>query len=245
LNEKRVTDLINLHILDKTERVFPEETILLRAGLNFMRRVTAVSNQAVAQYDKHPNLRAVLDLFCRNRDLVHFSIVCMVNGGYAETKILSRVALENFLLIRLFNLQPSLAEDWFSDPDGFRKKWRAEKIRKAVFKDIPKRIDSYSQFYWLLCDYTHPSFRGWIELMKKKENGIYIGYCPAFNPDYASECMGFVCWIIIQSLKGYLDAFKEWLTKGLVLEANRLMPKIHEIVTRHFEVRVYDKRKIK
>lgn len=244
MSVRRTTDLINLRIMEKTEKVFPEETRLLMASLNFMRRITGIADQAVSEFDKQHDLRATMDLFCRNRDLVHFSIVCTVNGGYPETKILSRVALENFMLIRFFNLKPSLAKNWFSDPEVFREKWPPKEIRKAVFAEIPKRIHNYSSFYWLLCDYSHPSFKGWIELMKKKENGIYIRWHPEFNSDYASECIGLICWITLQSTTGYMRAFKKWLTPGLVLEADKLMPKIFEMVTRHFEVRIYDKRKM-
>jgi hypothetical protein len=92
MSEKRATDLINMNIIKKTEEVFPEELVVLRGSTNFMRRITKITENAVESFQKNPNLRAVLDLFCRNRELVHFSIVCMVNGGYAETKILSRVA---------------------------------------------------------------------------------------------------------------------------------------------------------
>ncbi|MCJ7559042.1 hypothetical protein MUO79_00290 [Candidatus Bathyarchaeota archaeon] len=147
MSEKRETDLINLKIIARTEKVFLEETTLLRASTNFMRRVTRVADNASSHFDTQPSLRAIMDLFCRNRELVHFSIVCMVNGGYPETKILSRVAMENFLLMRLFNLRPALANDWFSDPAKFRAKWAPGKVRKAVFANIPSRAKSYEEFY--------------------------------------------------------------------------------------------------
>jgi hypothetical protein len=243
-DEKRITDLINLRIISKTEKVFLEETTLLRKSTNFMRRVTIIANKAIASFDEQPNLRAVMDLFCRNRDIVHFSIVCMINGGYSETKILSRVAMENFLLIRLFNMKPNLAKYWFSNPEEFRKDWKPEEIRKTVFAKFPRRTRSYSEFYGLLCDYSHPSFEGWIELMKKVDSKVFIGCRPEFNADYASECIGLIYFIIMQSIKGFEDAFKEWFTKELLSEANLLMPKINEMISRHFEVRKYDKRKM-
>jgi hypothetical protein len=244
MNEKRVTDLVNLRIMKQTERVFPEEITVLRGVTNFTRRVTRISKTAVNRFNERPHLQAIMDLFCRNRDLVHFSLVCLLNGGYAETKILSRAGLENFMLIRLFNLKPAIAKDWFSNPDEFRKRWSPEAIRKTVFAAMPSRSDSFAKFYGILCSYTHPSFNGWIELMSKKQDGVYIGCRPEFNSDYASECIGFVSWVAIQSIKGYSDAFAEWLTDELILETNKLMPKLHEIVTRHFEVRIYDKKKM-
>lgn len=242
MNERRITDLIDRSIIDKTEKVFPDEFRLLLTSLNFMRRLTSIADRLVTQYNEQSNLRATMDLFCRNRDLIHFSIVCLVNGGYSETKILIRVAIEHFLLIRLFQQNPLLAEEWFSNPKKFQRKWKPQKIRKSVFKEKPQRIESYAKFYSLLCDYHHGSFKGWIEIMKKRKEKTYILWHPEFNPDYTSECMGLLGWVTIQSISGYITAFQEWLTDDLKSEANRLMPKVHEMVTRHFVVRKYDKK---
>ena len=82
MSEKRVTDLINLGIVNRTEKVFPEELILLRASTNLMRRVTSIADKVLSHSDTRADLKAVFDLFSRNRDLVHFSIVCLLNGGY-------------------------------------------------------------------------------------------------------------------------------------------------------------------
>jgi hypothetical protein len=244
LSAKRETDLINLKIIEQTQKIFPEEILILRASTNFMRRITKVADKALPYFDKQPILRAVMELFCRNRELTHFSIVCMVNAGYSETKILSRVAIENFLLMRLFAIRPDIADTWFSDPEKFRKEWKPEKIRRTVFTNIPKRATNYETFYWLLCDYTHPSFKGWYEIFKRQNERVLIGARPEFNPDYSSECIGLICFVAIQSIKVYVDFFKKWLDENILNEANNLMPKLFEIVTRHFEVRVYDKKKL-
>jgi len=241
LSEKRVTDLINIKIIKRTEQVFPEETVVLRAGTNLMRRLTKTSKKALSDFDKQRHLRAVMELFCRNRNLAHFSIVCMVNAGYAETKILSRVAFENFLLMRLFALKPNLAELWFSNPDDFRTKWPQKEIRKAVFSKKPEWITSYDKFYWVLCDYTHPSFKGWYEIFRREKGGVFISSRPEFNADYSSECIGLICFMMIQTVKVYTDLFKQWMDEETINEANNLMPKIHEMVRRHFEVRFYKK----
>lgn len=241
MSEKRVTDLINLGIVNRTEKVFPEEITLLRASTNLMRRLTSITDKMVTLLDKRADLKAIMDLFSRNRDLVHFSSVCLFTGGYPETKILSRVALENFLLIRLFQIEPELAQLWFSDPKKFREKWKAANVRKRVLSQTPKWQESYAKFYWKLCDYTHPSFLGWIELMKSKTEGVYIMWRPNFNPDYASECLGLIFWVIIQSTIGYTNAFNKWLTQDLRSETMRLMHKVQEMVERHFKVREYQK----
>jgi len=244
LSEKRETDLINLNIIRQNEKIFPEETLILRATTNFMRRITKVADKAIPYFNKQQSLRAIMELFSRNRELAHFSIVCMVNAGYSETKILSRVAIENVLLMRLFAIRPDIADMWFSDPDKFRKEWQPKDIRKAVFAKVSRREKNYEKFYWLLCDYTHPSFKGWFEIFKRQKNGVVIGARPEFNPDYSSECIGLICFVAIQSIKVYLDFFKKWLDENMLREANNLMPKLFEIVSRHFEVRIYDKKKL-
>ena len=244
MTQKREADLINLKIIKKTEDVFPEETMILRASTNFMRRLTQSSREALPHFDKHPNLRAIMELFCRNRELAHFSIVCMINAGYAETKILSRVSMENFLLMRLLVIRPDLASTWFVNIEKFRCEWSPKEVRKAVFNKKPERGSNYERFYWLLCDYTHPSFKGWFELFRRQNDGVFISSRPEFNPDYASECIGLICFAMIQSVKVYVDSFKPWMDQKVVDEANRLMPKLHEMVTRHFEVRIYNKKKL-
>ena len=202
--------MINLGIIKKTEQIFPEETMILRASTNLMRRLTKCSAKAVSYFESQPNLRAIMELFCRNRELSHFSIVCMVNAGYAETKI-SRVALENFLLMRLFQKKPELSILWLSNPKQFKKKWSPEKVRKEVFIQKPERALNYAKFYWLLCDYTHPSFNGWYEIFKSINNQTCIGSRPEFNSDFSSESIGLICFSIIQSVKVYADAFRPWM----------------------------------
>jgi hypothetical protein len=228
----------------KTEGIFPDEIRLLLKSTNYMRRVTRVAEVAIPTFDKQPYLRAVMDLFCRNRELSHFSVVCLLNGGYAETKILSRVAMENYLLIRLFNLKPELSELWFSNPEAFRKQWEPKKIRKTLFGNSPTKLEGYQKHYSALCDYSHPSFKGWIELMKRVDDSILIASSPEFNADYASECIGLIFYAVIQSVKGFRVAFEQWYTQELRLEEDTLMKKVFEMVTRYFEVRLYDKKKM-
>ncbi len=241
VNKKRITDLISHHIMNQTQGVFRDEIRTLLKSTNFMRRVTDVAETAVQDFDKEPVLRAVMDLFCRNRELAHFSIVCLLNGGYAVTKVLSRAMLENFLLIRLFNLKPELAEEWFSTPKLFRKKWKPKEIRKAVFSSFPTRLEGYRQYYEALCDYAHPSFDGWIEQMERKNNSVLIACSPQFNGDYASESIGLICFAIVQSVKGFRTAFKKWYSKDLQQEEDALMQRVVELVRRYFEVRFYHK----
>ena len=182
---RRETDLINVHIVDRTEEVFPHEIKLMLASTNLMRRVTTISKEAIKEFSTKPNLSAVMNLFARNRSLVHFSTVCLMNGGYAPTKVLSRVSLENILCMRLFNKKTDLAKEWFEDPEEFRREWTPERIRGELFSKGSRLWKAYRKIYGNLCNYTHPSFKGWSEQVSDKS----ILWHPVFSPDYASECI--------------------------------------------------------
>ena len=231
--KERETDLINMGIVKHTEKIFPEETKLILASTNLMRRITSVSKEAFSEISTKPNLSAIMNLFARNRELIHFSTVCMMNAGYAPTKALSRAALENTLCMRLFNKRPELAKKWFMNPDKFRQKWTPQKIRDELFPKGSSLWHSYNEFYWKLCAYQHPSLDGWKELIHKKG----IPWRPIFNPDYASECIGLIFFIIVQSLQQFAEAFKKWFTQKLTEEVNNLGLKGSQMLRRHFQVR--------
>ena len=238
--------MINLNIMNETQKIFPEETTVLLATTNFMRRVTTVANKALPYFDQQPSLRAVMELFCRNRELAHFSIVCMLNAGYNETKILSRAGFENVLLMRLFMKEPDIASLWFSDSAKFKETWKPYKIRKAVFLNHPEAREGYDNFYSLLCDYAHPSFKGWFEMFKRQKSLTVIGAKPELNSEYVSECIGLVCFIALQSIDVYVKFFQKWMDEKTLNEANSiLMPRVLDIVKRHFKgAREYDKKSL-
>lgn len=233
-SSKRETDLINMHIVRRTWNVFPEEERLILASTNLMRRMTSISKEAVAEMKSQAALSAVMNLFARNRELVHFAVVCLMNGGYASTKVLSRAALENALYMRLFNKKPHLAKKWFTNPDKFRDNWTPQRVRDALFKKGTRLWDSYNRFYWKLCNYSHPSFKGWGELTHETKG---ILWCPVFNKDYADECIGLVFFIILQSLPPFINTFRKWLPRKLIEELNNVGQKDSQMLRRHFQVR--------
>lgn len=232
-SKKRETDLINMGIVRTTEKVFPDETRLILASTNLMRRITSVSKDASDEISTKANLSAIINLFARNRELVHFSVICYMNGGYAPMKILSRAALENALCMRLFNKKPELARKWFTSPDEFREKWTPQKIRDDLFPKNSHPWKAYNMFYWKLCDYSHPSFKGWDEVIRKGR----IVWAPIFNEDYASECIGLTFFIIVQSLQQFAEAFKKWLPTKLLGEVNNIGLKDSQMIRRHFQVK--------
>lgn len=232
-SQKRDTGLLNIGIVKRTEKIFPDETKLILASTNLMRRVTSISKKAIKDLSTNSSLMAVMILFARNRELVHFSMTCLMNAGYAPIKVLSRAALENTLYMRLFNKKPNLAQKWFSDPDGFREEWKPQKIRDELFSRESSLWKSYNAFYWKLCDYSHPSSKGWSEIIYEKS----ILWHPVFNPDYASECIGLVFFIIVQSLGQFAEAFKKWIPPNLIEEVINMGLKDSQMVRRHFQIK--------
>jgi len=135
--------------------------------------------------------------------------------------------------MRLFNKKPELAKEWFANPDEFRKEWTPQKIRDELFKEGSRLWNSYNKFYWKLCDYSHPSFKGWSELVYDKS----ILWHPVFNEDYASEYIGLIFFIIVQSLQQFAEAFKRWFTPKLIKEVNNIGLQGSQMIRRHFQVK--------
>jgi hypothetical protein len=224
--------LIHKGIINYTKKVFPEEITLILATTNLMRRMTSVSKDAIGEFSKDPRLPAVMNLFCRNRELVHFSTVCLMNAGYAPAKILLRVGLENALSMHLFSKRADLAKQWLSKPEQFRKKWQAGDIRKELFSDNPQLLQAHRVFYSELCDYVHPSLKGWREQIDEKG----IAWRPVLNADYASECIGLTFFVMFHSVMRFDDSFRRWLSEDFVAEVNNLLMKDSQMVKRHFRL---------
>lgn len=209
-----------------------------------MRRVTKISPNQVSLLSSEPHLGPSVDLFCRSRELLHFSIVCLVNGGYAEAKILLRAAFENAQLIKLFAIKPDLAKEWIFEPEKFKNQWTPSKVRRTVVSqeaNLEVRNGS-DRIYANFCEYTHPSFNGWMELLRKQDNTILISAIPEFNAEYASECIGLICFLMIETLGAYFTVYIKYLSNETCEEAKKLLPKIYEIVIRHFQLRTYNKK---
>jgi hypothetical protein len=227
---KRETDLINLSIVNRTQKVFPEEITLICATINLMRRITSISKDAIDEFPKDPRLPAIMVLFSRNRELVHFATVCLANGGYATSKVLIRVELENSLSMRLFNSRADLAREWLANPERFREAWSPWRIREYLFPKGSRLLKDYNSFYGELCNYVHPNFKGWSE----QTRGKMMLWHPVFNADFASECIGLIFFVMIHSLKQFADAFQQWLPDDLIKDLGRLLPKGSQMVRRHF-----------
>ena len=228
-----MTPLVNKAIMKRTEEIFPEELKLILASTNLMRRATSISANAIREFSTNPQLPAVMNLFARNREIVHFSMVCLMNGGYAPTKILLRAALENSLCMRLFNKRNELAKKWLVNPDKFKEKWTPKKIMEYLFAEDSKLKEGYENFYGRLCEYVHPSVKAWTE--QYVEKGIL--YRPVFNVDYVEEGMGLIFFIIVHSFKQFIKAFYRWIPNDLIVNINAYLPEVSKMVSRHFQVK--------
>lgn len=230
MSEPRVTSLISRVIMKKTSEVFPEEREIVLASTNLMRTTTNLDS---LKGNENRNFYGTLQLlFSRNRELVHFSVVSLLNGGYAPVKVLVRAATENALCMRLFNKKPELATIWLKDPEGFRRKWHPKAIIRDLFANNQRMKLSYEKFYDILCTYVHPSSLGWREQISDSK----ILWRPIFESEHASECFGLIFFAIMQSFKPFLEANKGRLHPDVRSQVNVIMPKVDQMITRHLQV---------
>jgi hypothetical protein len=229
--EKRITTLFDKRIRKTTEQVFPDAIKSILANTNLMRRTTDPKNH-------NPDVRklahgsATILLFSRNRELIHFSTVCLLHGGYSSVKVLVRAAYENALYMRLFNKMPRLADEWFRDTERFREKWVMGKTRQTLFQKGSSLYDSHTRFYGELCKYAHPSFEGWREQL----HGGGVLWRPMFKTDNAEESMGLIFYVIVQTWKAFLAALEKQISKDFLPEIYGRMKNNVEMLDRHFVV---------
>lgn len=229
--EKRITTLLDERIRKRTEQVFPDGIKSILANTNLMRRATDPKTH-------HPDLTksahggATFLLFSRNRELIHFSTVCLLHGGYSSVKVLVRAAYESGLYMRLFNKMPDLAEEWFRDTEKFRGKWGMGKTQETLFLKGSSLYNSHKKFYGELCKYAHPSFEGW----REQRYGSNVLWRPWFNAENAEESIGLVFYVIAQTWIAFLAAMEKQISKDFLHEINSQKKNIGEMLERHFVV---------
>ncbi len=182
----------------KTKSVFPDETVAIEYGLALMLGLTSDLNDAVRK-NKEPNLYANRSLFARNRQLLLNAYFCFLCSNYGTQFVILRTILENNNLMRLFNLHSRYAYWWLSSekqkrfpPEIQAKYGKSGKydmefgnswVRNKLFKEIKKEkvAENIKEIYGELCDYTHPNFKGWQELMGSMEKEEVLMKMPAFR----------------------------------------------------------------
>jgi len=219
--------------IKRTKLAFPEETKMMEYGLDLMFNLTREINGALKNNEK-PQLYANSNLFARNRQLLLNAYFCLNCSHYGTQVVILRTIMENNNLMRLFNLHPQYAYEWLplniqkqfslETQSKYNKSGRADAtfkfpwVRNIVFKkegkeEVGKRIE---KIYHELCDYTHPNFKGWRELMGLQAKKEVLLELPAFTPDNASELVGLTLYFMQMSFKTCVETFRQHLLSFVI-----------------------------
>jgi hypothetical protein len=192
---------------DKTKAVFAEETTTIESGLALMFKLTAELNETLRKKND-PNLLANRNLFARNRQLLLEAYSSTLRSNYGTAFVILRTVLENNNLMRLFNLHPEYVSEWLSGEE-FENWWVRDELFKEINKeDVGKNI---REIYGELCDYTHPNFKGWQELLGSAGTEEVLLETPAFVGDNASKTIGLAFLLMELSFKTVVETFKSSL----------------------------------
>lgn len=212
--------------LKKTKAVFPEETQHLEVGLALMRDLTQITKEAIKEYPRKPNLFTNHNLFARNRQLLLNAYVSLLFSSYGTQFVILRTVLENNNLMRLFNKNPQYSFEWLSKeiqdrfPPETRSKYgksgkhdrefKPTFVRENVFDVLGKEKvrSDIKVFYDQLCNYTHPNFLGWREIIIKQPKGIEIILnMPRFQETTADSAVGIALFLTQATFKSFVDTF--------------------------------------
>jgi len=229
------TELKLLRNIKITKAAFPEETKAIEEGLALMYSysLTEDVNEAVRK-DTRPQIYANRNLFARNRQLLLNGYFCMLCSNYGTQFVILRTVLENNDLMRLFNLKPQYAYEWLSaekqerfptkTQSEYRKSDRHDRefkdwfVRKELFQQPEKGVvaETLKKIYEELCDYAHPNFRGWSELMGLRKEEEIIMEMPAFTTDNAFIVVRLTLYLMQLSFKTLVETFKSHILDFLV-----------------------------
>jgi hypothetical protein len=184
-------------------------------------------------FKNKPDLFANANLFGRNRELLLNAYVCMLEANYGTQTVILRTALENNNLMRLFNKDMKYAFEWLPKerqmnfPLDVQKKYSGCKenreyspslVRDVVFK-YKKGVKQFvGNFYDCLCDYTHPNFSGWKEIMGTRGEQEVLVDLPTLSGENASEVMKLTLYMFQLSIKTFYDTFNSYFDGTKVVE---------------------------
>jgi hypothetical protein len=221
-------------------------------GLALMRDLTQVTQDAVNDYKKKPNLFVNHSLFARNRQLLLNAYFCLLSSSYGTEFVILRTVLENNNLMRLFNKNPQYAFEWLSKdmqnrfPQETKLKYgksgkhditySATFVREHVFDEIGKeKIRSdIKEFYSDLCNYTHPNFSGWQELVVKQEQNEIILNTPRFISQIADKSIAVMLFLMQLSFKTFFETFKGYLG-GFAVQLKEWQDNFKMLIVRYME----------
>ena len=209
-----------------TKSIFPEETKLLEFGLGLMWRFTDIANESADIHKDKPNIVANQNLFGRNRQLLTNAYYSLLSSNYGSCFILLRTIYENNNLMRLFNKKPKSAFSWFSEdrrikfPTEIQNQYgKSEKkmfkpdvfptLKELFGKIANKKVKSdYERMYGEICNYSHPNYFGWQELMGDKNEKELLLDKPEFVLEYAEIAIGLMIFYTQLSFKTFVETFK-------------------------------------
>jgi hypothetical protein len=238
--------------IKKTKATFPEETQMMEFGLALMRDLTQVTQDVVSDYKTRPNLLANQNLFARNRQLGLNAYFCVLCSSYGTQFVILRTVLENNNLMRLFNKEPQYAYEWL--PKEMQKTFSKETqlkygtsgkenrtyspsfVRKHVFSEIKqgKVRSDITAFYDDLCNYTHPNFLGWQELVIKEGQNETTLNMPIFIPPIAEKSIAEMLFLTQLSFKTFFETFKGHLS-GFAVQLKIWQDNFKKLIVRYGE----------
>lgn len=215
--------------LKTTKGVFPEETRVIEHGLDLMYKISSISQEACKEYLDNPNFYANHNLFARNRQLLLQAYLSCLSASYGTEFVILRTVLENNNLMRLFNKEPQKAYDWL--PEELQKRFSPNTQAKygssgmhdetydpypvvgSIFNSQDQRIvkKDVSKLYGQLCNYSHPNFAGWQELISQQGEVELIQKLPVFSPFNAETSVGLMLFTMQLTFKSYVETFKNRL----------------------------------
>ena len=212
--------------LKTTKSVFPDEIKAIESGLDLMYKLTSISTDVCTDYPDNPNFYANHNLFVRNRQLLLQAYISCLSASYGTEFVILRTVLENNNLMRLFNKDPQYAFDWL--PVNIQKRFSLnvqtkfgasgkhditydpfpvvgsvydDEVRKKVKKDVNK-------LYGQLCNYSHPNFSGWQELVRQQGAVEVIERLPVFSPVNGETAVGLMLFIMQLTFRSFTETFR-------------------------------------
>ena len=227
IEERLMKNIVN------TKKVFPEETKLLEYGLALMWNAENILRKSYKDFETKPDLFANANLFGRNRELLLNAYFCMLEANYGTQSVILRTVLENNNLMRLFNKEMKYAFEWLPKerqmkfPLDIQKKYYGCKenreykpfqVREVIFEDNEIVKYGVGNFYNCLCDYAHPNFSGWQEIMGKRGEQEVLVDLPTLSGENASEVLKLTLYMFQLSIKTFYDTFKPYFNGTKIIE---------------------------
>jgi len=224
-----------LENIKKNKAIFPDEIEQIENGLLLIRKLTQITEEASKQYQDKPNFSTNHEIFARNRQLLLIAYVSLLFSSYGTQFVILRTVLENNNLMRLFNKNPKYAFEWlpikpqklftedvqkkFGKSGIHNRTYKPEFVRKHVF-DIAEKQKVRTDIrilYSQLCDYTHPNYAGWKEIVVQKEDSERVLNIPQFSLVESNSATGIYLFMMQLTFKAFVETFKEYLA-GFVFQ---------------------------